>query len=121
MFDFPTKSGDKIKIDQRIGLKCRHLGIFLLNDKSGDIMDEIENKSKFDLKQILPAIFKQWLMGKGASPCIWATLVAVFRMMDLNNLANEIKDNLGNFSFQISSLFYFYPMCEKMYGWFARL
>ena len=92
---FHTPSGDYVDVIQRIRVKYRHLGIILLNDENGDIVDGIEADCRHELKIIVTSILKQWLQGNGRLQISWGTLVTTLRMIELNALAGDIEDNLG--------------------------
>ena len=97
---FPTKSGDAIKIIDRIGTRHHDLGICLLNDDYGAITASIEAQYKHDPpSRTTEAILQKWLQGTGRTPQIWDTFTTVLREIELYVLAQEIKDNL--FSIQV--------------------
>ena len=88
---FPTQSGETIGIPEEIEEKYRHFCIFLLNGECGD---NIEDKGRgFD--QILAEVFNHWVEGRGCQPVSWGTLVAVLRMIQLDDLARQIEDSLS--------------------------
>ena len=91
LIKFPTQSGETIGILEEIEEKYRHFGIFLLNDERGvNIEDE---GRRFD--QILSDVFNHWVEGRGCQPVSWGTLVAVLRMIQLDDLAQQIEDSLS--------------------------
>ena len=89
---FPTKSG-VINIIQGIGEKYYIFGLHLLQDKNGDITEEIEEHYN-QSNRITFAIIKMWLKGTGRSPKNWDTLVEVLRQIKLGKLAHEINSHL---------------------------
>ena len=92
---FPTKSGDVTKIIERIGTKHHELGIRLLDDKDGMITANIEAQYKHDPpSRATEAILQKWLQGTGRIPQTWDTLIVVLREIELNTLAQKIKENL---------------------------
>ena len=92
---FPTKSGDVIKIIERIGTSNHDLGIRLLNDDYGTITANIEAQYKHDPpSRTTEAILQKWLQGTGRTPQSWHTLITVLREIELNILAEMIEENL---------------------------
>ena len=89
-----TQSGGIIPIIERIGVKSHDLGICLLKDDTGTITDAIEAQHRPDQNRITEAILQKWLQGTGRTPQSWATLITVLREIELNVLAQEIKQNL---------------------------
>ena len=70
------------------------LGVFLLNDKTGAIVQALENEHNKNAEKINTAIFSEWLQGKGAQPVAWSTLIDVFREIRLCTLADDIESGL---------------------------
>ena len=90
---FPTRTGAVLNIVQRIGTKNHDLGIHLLNDDTGSITDSIEAQYGPDQTRTTEAILKKWLDGTGRTPHSWETLVTVLREIELNTLAQDVRDN----------------------------
>ena len=80
-------------IVQRIGTKNHYLGIHLLNDDTGAITSTIEAECKPDQIRTTEAILRKWLDGTGRTPYSWETLVTVLREIELNTLAQDVRDN----------------------------
>ena len=91
LLSFPTKSGDPINITERIGTAYRKLGVNLLNDKHGSLIDTIEAKHKYDPVRITEDILNKWLEKK---PRSWSELVAALRKIELCTLAYDLEENL---------------------------
>ena len=70
-----------------------YLGIFLLADDAGDVMESIEAQYKPDPVQI--TVFGRWLKGLGLTPVSWATLVSVLKVIELNIMAERNEDEFG--------------------------
>lgn len=85
---FPYKDGDIDIISETAGCYKR-IGIFLLNDKTGGIVNVITMEhSKPEDK--MTAIYERWLQ-KGAS---WEQLIQVLKDCNLHVLANNIEEGL---------------------------
>ena len=68
-----------------------NLGVFLLNDETGAIVQALENEHNKNAEKINTAIFREWLQGKGAQPVAWSTLIDVLRKIGLGALAGDIE------------------------------
>ena len=90
---FPTSTG-KIDISEEVGTRYLKLGIFLLEDATGQKTSAIEHELKGDAVRITRRMFKLWLSGAGRQPVSWDTLITVLRDSDLNNLADVIERNI---------------------------
>ena len=77
-----------------VGAKFSELGIFLLNDETGAIVEALENECNKNAVKINMAIFRKWLQGKGAQPVSWSTLIDVLRKIGLCILADDIEGGL---------------------------
>ena len=66
-----------------------NLGVFLLNDETGAIVQALENEHNKNAEKINMAIFSQWLQGKGTQPVSWSTLIDVLRKIGLGTLAGD--------------------------------
>ena len=87
---FPSVvDGEKksINIIQRMGTSYEKLGMFLLEDDNGDIVDSLKEACHQDPIQITTAVYKKWISGTGRKPVTWQTLVDVLREIDLNRVA----------------------------------
>ena len=81
-----------INIAARIGDKYWKFGIFLLDDKHGDVVDAIVHSMyQQDTEQINVKIFQKWLNGMGLQPVSWETLVQVLKDIGFNELAKELE------------------------------
>ena len=91
---FPTQSGGVVDIIERAAVTHWYLGIFLLADDAGDVMESIEAQYKPDPVQITRAVFRRWLKGRGLTPVSWATLISLLKVIELNVMAKQIEENL---------------------------
>ena len=80
-----------INIPEEIGDEYYSFGIFLLNDKDGHLVSNIRYNHKDDLEETNIEILEQWLR-RGGSQVTWWTLIQTLKDMELNRLANEIRD-----------------------------
>ena len=71
-----------------------NLGVFLLNDKTGTIVQALENEHNKNAEKINMAIFSQWLQGKGAQPVAWSTLIDVLRKIGLGTVAEDVEGGM---------------------------
>ena len=86
-----TKCGDALRIIQRIGQHYKKLGTLLLEDDTGAITEGIIAAHPRQPEHITDAIFAKWLNGTGRQPVTWATLIAVLKEIDLEQLARDVE------------------------------
>ena len=77
-----------------VGTAYSKMGVFLLKDETGTVVQALENQHMRDAEKINMAIFSQWLQGNGAQPVAWSTLIGVLRKIGLCVLADDIKGGL---------------------------
>ena len=83
-----------INIASRVGKEYWKLGILLLKDDNGHIVDAIVSDHRQDgIEMIILKIFQKWIDGVGQKPVNWGTLVTVFRHLGLDELARQIQEN----------------------------
>ena len=87
-----SDSGKPVRIIQRIGTNYAQFGTLLLKD-DGEIVSSLVHQHQCNTDFINRAILTKWLEGNGREPRNWATLIAVFREMELD-LAQDVEDNL---------------------------
>ena len=80
-----------INIPVEVGTKYLQFGTFLLDDTNGARVKIMVEKYHYDAEQINTEIFREWLIGRGKQPVIWATLVDVLRDTELSALAKDIE------------------------------
>lgn len=88
--DFPG-TDRYIDIAAEIGTDYDMLGTLLLNDHSGNKVNNIEKFKQGHPVDITVAILKIWIEGKGKMPVTWQTLVTCLRKTKLNVLASDIE------------------------------
>ena len=91
---FPVKDGH-IDIAQEIGTCYEKFGTLLLEDKTGNKVNNIKASERDDPLLITVEILRQWLQGKGKEPVTWQRLVTCLRATDLNVLAENIDHSLS--------------------------
>eukprot|EP00731_Ephydatia_muelleri_P031018 Em0022g532a len=76
---------------QQIGIRGKDLGVYLLEDDSGAIVEGIAagNKSIEDTNR---EILIKWLQGSGMQPVAWSTLTKAMRKVELFHLAAEVDE-----------------------------
>ena len=85
------KDGKPVRIIDRIGTKYHALGIYLLNDTFGTVLDTIEANANGETELINLKILKGWINGQGIKERDWKTLVYTLREgPKLNTLADDI-------------------------------
>ena len=75
-----------------VGTSYAEMGVFLLKDETGAVVQALEHKHMRDAEKINMAIFSRWLQGKGAQPVAWSTLLEVLRKIGLCVLADDIEE-----------------------------
>ena len=83
-----------INIASRIGNKYWKLGILLLEDDTGHVVDAIVHEHHQDTEQVTLKILQLWINGAGLQPVSWATLIQVLHDVQLNALAKELSNFL---------------------------
>ena len=77
-----------------VGTAYSKMGVFLLKDDTGAVVQALELEHMKDAEKINMAIFSRWLQGKGAQPVAWSTLIGVLRKIGLCVLAGDIESGL---------------------------
>ena len=86
-----------LNIASGVGKEYWKLGILLLKDDTGHVVDAIVSNYRQDgIEMITLKIFQKWINGVGQKPVSWDTLVQVLRHIELNELAREIRVNAPN-------------------------
>ena len=75
-----------------VGTAYLKMGIFLLKDETGAVVQALEHEHMRDAAKINMAIFSRWLLGKGAQPVAWSTLIDELRKIDL---CGVLADDIG--------------------------
>ena len=76
-------SAEKQNIVIRVGAKYSCFGIFLLEDKTGAIVEALEIEHLKNAERINMAILQRWLQGKGMKPVTWSALIEVLRKIGI--------------------------------------
>ena len=84
-------SVDHLNMIQSVGTRYPTLGIFLLEDDNGVLVEAIEQENHHKVEGITCAIFKRWIRGTGRKPTTWRTLVGVLRQSQLATQAGAIE------------------------------
>ena len=89
------KDGTTLNIIEEIGSHYGSLGIQLLHDRRGTIMDGITHDHKGHVN-IKKTIFEKWLGGTGMQPRTWRTLVKLMESntIRLTVIASDIRNTL---------------------------
>ena len=72
--------GTRINIVEAIGGQWRTVGIFLLNDKTGTILDGIAREKVYNDEDINRDILRRWLEGRGKHDRTWKGLLDVLKV-----------------------------------------
>ena len=80
----------ELDIPESVGAGYRKFGTFLLNDKTGSLVDAIEMECLGKPHHITTKILQEWVVGKGKVPT-WQTLVQTLRRCKLTDLADQIE------------------------------
>ena len=76
---------------QSVGTRYPTLGIFLLEDDNGVLMEALTLEHQRNAEEITRAIFQRWIGGTGRKPTTWRTLVGVLRQSQLATQADAIE------------------------------
>ena len=76
-------SDQKFNIAVQVGAKYSTFGVFLLDDKSGTIVEALEMEHLKNAERINLAILQKWLQGMGLKPVAWSTLVTALEKINL--------------------------------------
>ena len=87
-------NGSTLRIINEIGVHYEQLGTLLLRDKSGKLMEIIDEDEQKVSKKIM-RVFREWLEGRGLKPT-WGTLLQVLKKMKLDTLAENIACGLNH-------------------------
>ena len=80
----------RMKVPQEVGKNYTNFGIFLLEDRTGNRVDTIEEECCGKPDRITGKILQEWVLGKGAA-LTWQTLVKTLNDCKLNTLADRIQ------------------------------
>ena len=80
----------QLNIIQSIGTRYYDLGILLLEDDNGVLVNALRSEHLLNAEEIIRAIFQRWIAGTGRKPSSWRTLVDVLRQCQLAAQADAI-------------------------------
>ena len=83
-----------LNLAQQIGMRGEMLGVFLLQDESGAIVEGIAARNR-SVEDINREILTKWLQGSGKQPVTWSTLTACMRQAGLFELAAQVDGALN--------------------------
>ena len=83
-----------ININERVGSKYEPLGLMLLEDDDGAIVDQIVSNCQRQSSDIVNQIMKKWVRGGGKQPVTWKTLTDTLKVIGLTKLASDIEQAL---------------------------
>ena len=78
---------------QQTAARYRDIGILLLNDRNGAIVDGIEVSARGDPLVAVDMIYTKWI--REDVDCSWKKLTQCFRDCGLNSLASDIEQHFG--------------------------
>ena len=68
LINLHNRRGETINIMQRVGTQYTDLGLILLNDEDGSIVEQITSEFKLNAVNITREILKRWVRGEGKQP-----------------------------------------------------
>ena len=80
----------QLNIIESIGTRYPKLGILLLEDDKGVLVDSLRSEYLLNAEEITRAIFQRWITGTGRKPTTWRTLVDALRQCQLAAQADAI-------------------------------
>ena len=81
----------QLNVPQQVGTKYKGFGTLLLNDGTGNVVNNISAECQQKPDEINTKILEEWIAGRGR-PCTWDTLIKVLKDCELNTLADQIQD-----------------------------
>ena len=92
--NIPTQRKSPIKIRDMIGKDYTDIGTCLLNDKHGNVIEEIKHDHKL-ATDIVNEMFRRWIQGNAQETSVktntWSELVKCLRFAELMNLASDVE------------------------------
>ena len=90
---FVVPIGGRRNIITQVAPQYRCLGVHLLNDKKGNVVQSMHMANHGDPVGIMTAIFTQWL--REDTECSWKKLIECMKRCDLTHFAQEMEVALG--------------------------
>ena len=81
-----------INISREIGQNWKKVGILLLNDENGAVVNAIYQQHVGNAEGTNLDILQKWINGEGIEDCSWHRLLRVLRIADCTKLAEELED-----------------------------
>ena len=94
MIRFHTSGKATINIFQQIGKSYRDLGLLLLDDENGAIVNSVVTEYQLNAVDITREILTRWINGAGIQPVTWKTLTDTLQDIGLTELASTIEKSL---------------------------
>ena len=91
----PLPNGKTVNIVESMATMYEEFGHHLLNDDSGNEVENIYTNNKGNVQTTTSAILSQWLKGSGKQPVTWETLIKVIETMRQLELARQIREALS--------------------------
>ena len=88
-----STSKGAIRILHRSAVKCKDIGVILLNDESGAIVEAITQSAGGDQIESVRKIYTRWI--EENEDHSWRKLTQCFRDVQLNVLARDVEQHLG--------------------------
>ena len=85
----------RLRIPEKVGVCYTPFGTFLLDDKTGRLVQNIENTCNRQPDSVVVNILRRWLTDE-PTPVTWENLIEVLKMSGLNTLASEVQEYRRN-------------------------
>ena len=80
----------RLKIPEKVGISYENFGTFLLDDRKGRLVQNIEFNCNRQPQSIVINILRWWLTHE-PTLVTWENLIEILKMSDLNTLASEVQ------------------------------
>ena len=94
LLSFRTATGATVNICSRVGDMYTMLGVLLLQDEDGALVQAIVSQHLLNASNITLDILSRWLRGEGKQPVTWQTLTDTLKDVGLVELASSILESL---------------------------
>ena len=94
LLSFRTATGATVNICSRVGDSYTMLGVLLLQDEDGALVQAIVSQHLLNASNITLDILSRWLRGEGKQPVTWQTLTDTLKDVGLVELASSILESL---------------------------
>ena len=95
LLSFPTTTAGSINITEKVGTNYKALGIMLLQDDDGTLVNQIVSDCHHKSAAITLEILERWIRGGGRQPVTWQTLTKTLKIIELTELASTIESSLS--------------------------